>query len=224
MERNASEHQLQGRMSNVLAAALGMALTMSLAPVAGAGPMTPPQVPSNIVAPAGNKAFLLGHAIGTQNYICVPSATSASGVAWKLFTPQATLFNDDGKELTTHYFSPNRFEANSDPKVVVTDGMIRATWQHSKDSSIVWAKLHVHPNGTAASVVVDPAAIPWLLLDVVNGVDGPEGGDALSDATFIQRLNTTGGLAPSQGCSMASQLGNSAFVPYTADYVFYARD
>jgi hypothetical protein len=40
-------------------------------------------------APAGNTAFLTGHALGTQNYICLPSPSEFS---WTLFGPQATLF------------------------------------------------------------------------------------------------------------------------------------
>jgi hypothetical protein len=39
--------------------------------------------------------------------------------------------------------------------------------------------------------------------------------------SFIQRLNTVGGLAPSTGCDSPSNLGNLAFVPYQADYFFY---
>src|SRR4051794_15288457 len=49
----------------------------------------PPPVPSGLEVPAGNAAFLKGHAVGTQNYVCLPSA---SGVAWTFFAPQATLF------------------------------------------------------------------------------------------------------------------------------------
>jgi Protein of unknown function (DUF3455) len=82
----------------------------------------PPPVPANLQVPAGNKLFLVGHAVGTQNYICLPAE---GGVKFTLFTPQATLF-DEGKQLTTHYFSPNPVEG----------GVIRAAWQHSKDSSL----------------------------------------------------------------------------------------
>ena len=68
---------------------------------------------------------------------------------------------------------------------------------------------------------VAPGAIPWLLLQVVGAQDGPTGGDKLSETTFIQRLNTSGGIAPSTGCAMATDVGKRAFVPYTADYFFY---
>ena len=164
--------------------------------------------------PEGNKLFLVGHATGTQNYVCRPSG---AGVAYVLFTPQATLFGDDGGQIITHYFSPNPIEPNTDPKVVA-DGTIRATWQY-KDSSIVWAKLH-QPNG---AVTVDQHAVAWLLLDTAGVQKGPTGGDKLFKTTFVQRLNTTGGLPPSTGCSSPTDAGNFAFVPYTADYFFYQK-
>ncbi len=176
------------------ATALAMAFAVSLP--AHAGKVTPPPVPPNLQVQAGNHAFLEGHGIGTQNYVCAPSATSATGVAYVLFTPEATLFNDDDDQRITHFFSPNPnpLDPNTNP-AVVADGAIRATWQHSRDTSTVWAKLH--PNG---AVVVNQGAIAWLLLDVVGAEDGPTGGDILTKTTQIQRLNTTGGVAPPEGC------------------------
>jgi hypothetical protein len=52
---------------------------------------------------------------------------------------------------------------------------------------------------------------------------GPTGGRALTGTTFIQRVNTHGGAAPGSGCHQLSDVGQRAFVPYTADYVFYER-
>lgn len=177
--------------------------------------ITPPPLPPGLApVPAGNKLFLGTHAVGTQNYVCKPSG---AGVAYVLFTPEATLFGEDGGQVITHYFSPNPFEPNTDPKVVA-DGTIRATWQY-RDTSTIWAKVH-QPNG---AVTVDPTAIAWLTLDVVGAQNGPTGGDVLTKTTFVQRLNTTGGLAPSTGCSSLTDLGNTAFVPYTADYFFYKK-
>ena len=178
--------------------------------------LTPPPLPAGLApVPPGQKLFLVGHAVGTQNYVCRPSG---AGFAYILFTPEATLFREDGGQVITHYFSPNPFEQpNTDPKVVA-DGTIRATWQH-RDTSTVWAKLH-QPDG---AVNVDPNAIAWLLLDVVGAQNGPIGGDVLTKTTFIQRLNTTGGLAPSTGCSSLTDVGNQAFVKYTADYFFYMQ-
>jgi hypothetical protein len=169
--------------------------------------ITPPRVPANIQVPAGNKVFLVGHAVGTQNYVCLPSGT---GFNFVLFTPQATLFSDHDKQVTTHYFSPNPFEG----------GTIRATWQHSRDTSTVWGETI---QSSSDPNFVAPGAIPWLLLQRVGAKDGPSGGDTLTATTFIQRLNTSGGVAPSRGCSSSTNVGNQAFVPYTANYFFYKR-
>lgn len=86
-----------------------------------------------------------------------------------------------------------------------------------KDTSTVWAR--VAPFSTP--VVVTPGEIPWLLLEVVGEEDGPTGGHKLTETTFIQRLNTSGGVAPSTGCTGSADLGKKALVPYTTDYFFY---
>jgi hypothetical protein len=50
---------------------------------------------------------------------------------------------------------------------------------------------------------------------------GTQAGTAGEDPLIIQRLNTVGGPAPSTGCAVPSDVGHEAFVPYTADYLFY---
>jgi hypothetical protein len=42
----------------------------------------------------------------------------------------------------------------------------------------------------------------------------------MSDVTFIQRLDTVGGLAPTSACD-AQHVGEVAGVEYTATYYFY---
>jgi hypothetical protein len=205
---NAPENQVTRRILPIAcAAALAVAFTGSLSHSAHANKeaVAPPPVPANIQVPAGNKAFLQGHAVGTQDYLCLPSA---SGYAWTLFGPQATLFNDHDKQVITHFLSPNPLEG----------GTPRATWQHSEDTSTVWGQAIATSSDPA---FVAPGAIPWLLLQVVGAEDGPTGGHKLTATTFIQRLNTSGGVAPSTGCSQSTDVGKRAFVPYTADYFFY---
>lgn len=121
--------QTTGRFLLIACAlALTGALTASLAqPVHANGQIVVPPVPANLVVPPGNKVFLMGFASGTQNYICLPSATASSGFAWTFFGPQATLFDDDMKQIITHFLSPNPDE----------NGTPRATWQHSRDTSAV---------------------------------------------------------------------------------------
>jgi len=232
---NTPKNQITCRsLLTVCATALAMAFMVSLPRPSHADPVTPPPVPTNIQVPAGNKVFLKGFAVGTQNYICLPcpnlitpaAMCPASGFAWAFFGPQATLFNDHEKQLITHYFSPNPFETNTNP-ALVADGPIRATWQH-RDTSTVWGKVRpADPNipgdlGDSSSdpAFVAPGAIPWVKVTATGVEDGPTGGDTLSKTTFIQRLNTSGGVAPSTGCA-SSDVGHQAFVPYTADYFFY---
>ena len=210
-------HTTRRILLSTCATALAVAFTVTLSHPARAEKVTPPPVPTEIQVPAGAKAFLEGHAVGTQNYICLPcpNATTpvalcpdASGFAWILFTPQATLFNDREEPRTTHFFSPNPSE----------NGTIRAAWQHSRDTSIVWGGRAV-PSSDPDFVA--PNAIPWLLLPAAGVQDGPTGGDTLTATTFIHRLNTSGGVAPSTGCASSTDVGSKAFVPYTADYFFY---
>ena len=51
-----------------------------------------PTTPERITPPAGTFAFLLGHGVGTQGYVCLPSSTG--GVSWTVNNarPEATLF------------------------------------------------------------------------------------------------------------------------------------
>jgi hypothetical protein len=186
-------------------AAVGAAFTVSLPP-AHAANVKPPPVAADIQVPVGNEVFLKGHAVGTQDYICLPAA---SGVAWTFFAPQATLFNDEDQQVVTHFLSPNPRE----------NGVPRATWQGSRDTGTVWGKTIA---SSSDSAFVAAGSIPWLLLQVVGAQVRASGGDELSKTTFIQRLNTAGGAAPSTGCTQAD-VGKGAFVPYTADYFFYRQ-
>ena len=200
-----------------LAISLAAAFAVSLPQPARARNITPPAVPFDLrVDPAANVPFLEGHAFGTQNYICLPSG---NGFKFVLFTPEATLFDplDPGTQLTTHFFSPN---ANPVPPNPLELGKIRATWQHSKDTSIVWGGTAI-PSTDPNFVAKD--AIAWLTLPVAGVKAGPGGGGILTATTFIQRVHTSGGVAPSEECTDLNDLGTEAFVPYEADYFFYRK-
>jgi Protein of unknown function (DUF3455) len=172
--------------------------------------ITPPPMPFNIqVDLEANKPFLVGHATGTQNYICLPAG---GGFKFALFTPQATLFNDDNKELITHYFSPNPAEG----------GIIRATWQNSRDTSKFWGSAGPNDSSTDQNFVA-PGAVAWVKLTFAGSEVGPTGGDALTGTTFVQRVNTAGGVAPALGCASSADVGHEEFVPYRADYIFYKK-
>jgi hypothetical protein len=91
------------------------------------------------------------------------------------------------------------------PQVLHTVGPV---WTFVVDGSSVTA--------TAQASSPVPNAIPQLLLKSASN----RGPGLLSAVTYIQRLNTTGGLAPTGTCSE----GTTASVPYTARYTFWVAD
>ena len=190
-------------------AAMFTTLVFILAISAPAGfaqaPTALPAVPDAIQVPAGNQLFLVRHAVGTQDYVCLPSGSEFKFV---LVTPRATLFDDDEQKAGTHYFSPNPFEG----------GTTRVTWEDLADTDTVWGQAIQTSTDTD---FVAPGAIGWLLLKVVGAESASGSHEAQAPTTYVQRLNTVGGVAPSTGCSSSTDVGNQAFVPYLADYYFY---
>lgn len=174
----------------LLAGIAAAAAALSVTQVAQAGPL-PPTVPGPIQVLAGNKVFLVGHAVGVQIYSCNPTA---GGFAWGFVAPRANLYNDHGKLIITHFGGP--------------------TWQAKDGSKVV--------GQPEASVTVDATAIPWVRLSAASTAAGPDG-DRLVDTTYIQRIATTGGLAPPAAECTAATAGTVAEVPYTADYYFWKK-
>src|SRR6516162_2349815 len=230
---NTPEHRITRRILPIACAtALAAVFTVSAShPARAAQIIVPPNLPASLRVDPPNHPFLLGKAKGTQNYTCTTRVDAAGNpvldaagnptFAWKLYTPEATLFRDDPtdpKQLITHFFSPNPDEFNADP---LTDGHpIRATWQDSNDTSTVWARTVVPGD----SVTVTPGAIAWPKLTGVGVQFGPTGGGALTQTTFVQRVNTVGGAAPpADTCDSLQEVGKQAFRPYTADYIFYTK-
>lgn len=83
------------------------------------------------------------------------------------------------------------------------------TWEASDGSKVVGALQQ-----QAASP--DPSAIPWLLLKAKSN----EGTGAFSNVTYIQRVDTAGGKAPSNGCDQ-THANTEVRIDYTAYYYFY---
>jgi hypothetical protein len=80
------------------------------------------------------------------------------------------------------------------------------TWEAPDGSKVVGKVL---ANRSAPK----PGAIPWLLLSAKSSGSGE-----LADVRFVQRVNTSGGAAPSGACPT---VGAEQRVDYTADYIFY---
>ena len=80
------------------------------------------------------------------------------------------------------------------------------TWEAPDGSKAVGKVLANEPAPKAG-------AIPWLLLSAESSASG-----ALAGVRFVQRVNTSGGVAPSGTCPT---VGTEQRVDYTADYIFY---
>ena len=64
--------------------------------------------------PAGNKVFLVGHAVGVQIYSC---SSTPTGFGWTFVAPRADLFNDRGKLIMSHFGGPT-WQARDGSRVV----------------------------------------------------------------------------------------------------------
>jgi len=92
---------------------------------------------------------------------------------------------------------------------VVGNHFAGPTWQGHDGSAVVGEVLERADSP-------DPGAIPWLLLEAKEHA----GSGAFSTITHIQRLNTVGGAAPTEGCD-ADHAGDEVREPYEASYAFY---
>jgi Protein of unknown function (DUF3455) len=115
-----------------------------------------------------------------------------NGASWGFVAPVATLFAEPNYfgEVGIHYVGP--------------------TWKSKSGSKVGGRRVP----GTGCSP--DPNAIPWLLLESVS----PSGPGVFRSVTYIQRVNTTGGMSPT---NQGSNIDEVVEVPYTAEYYFYRR-
>ena len=180
----------------VAAAAL---LALALAVPAAAEPGNDNRAPvlegeaARLTVEVGNKLAFHAYAEGVQIY-------RWTGAAWTFVGPEAVLYahegdadDDDGAAgfgiIATHYATP-----------------AGPAWESASGSKVIGQRLD--------GVPVDPTAIDWLLLKA-KSADAP---GIFHGVTFIQRLNTTGGKAPT---AAGDFIGQEVGIPYTADYFFY---
>src|SRR4051794_18088509 len=139
------------RVQRVLAAAFVLGFGLARIPHAQAQDLQAPTTPAIITPPAGNSVFLVGHAVGTQGYTCLPAGTGASTASWtvKSARPEATLFhNFIGRrfQIITHFLTPDTSPNDAAPDPIPFGS---ATWQSSLDSSKLWAQV-LHSNSIPA--------------------------------------------------------------------------
>src|SRR5262245_31330189 len=111
-----------------------------------------------------------------------------NGTSWAFVAPEAVLFAGAGDDGPVGIHSAG------------------PTWESASGSKVVGTVLE--------RCTPDPDAIPWLKLGAVSS----EGPGIFRGVTFIQRVNTAGGLAPADPGDFP---GEEARVPYAAEYYFY---
>jgi hypothetical protein len=146
---------------------------------------------------------------GVPSTLAPPATESlkfkANAVGVQIYICNATLAGTYGWAA----LAPQANLFNDDGKLVGTH-FIGPTWQSNDGSSVVGSKLVAAPGQVGA--------VPWLLLKAVSHA-AEEG--RFSDVTYVQRLSTVGGIAPSDVCDATHNLGTVVQVPYSAEYFFY---
>jgi uncharacterized protein DUF3455 len=174
---------------------LNILFALALPALCGATDNRAPELPpiaASLAVAEGNKVHFHAYAVGVQIYIATPSAADPTQFVWTFTAPEAVLFDADGDTVGIHY---------------AYAGPTRPAWETESGSLVVGAR-------TVPPVTVTPGAIPWLIINAIQAT-GP---GVLDGTTYIQRVNTTGGVAPG---AAPTQAGQEARVPYTAEYYFY---
>lgn len=151
------------------------------------------EIPAILEVPEGHKLAFRTYATGVQIYEVKRNVNDPNVFEWVNTAPSADLYVDPNYNnlVGTHYGGP-------------TWDFIQGPF---KDEKAVAKKIE--------GVVVDPTAVPWLLLITRPNLSSPG-----NKVTYIQRVCTTGGLAPAI-VPNESNLGQMEEVPYTATYLFY---
>jgi hypothetical protein len=111
-----------------------------------------------------------------------------NGTSWSFVGPEAVLYVDDGLE----------------GEIGIHYG--GPTWESVSGSKVVAT--------VEERCFPDPDSIPWLRLKASSA----EGPGIFEGVTYIQRVNTEGGLAPADAGEF---VGEVVRVPYAAEYYFY---
>jgi hypothetical protein len=158
----------------------------------------PSNVPAIIQTPNGATLIHHFHAAGTQNYECtatVGAGDAGTTYAWRFVAPEAVLLDNCVNHVGTHYAG--------------SQGASTPRWQYTADGSFV--------QGVKVQASPVAGSIPELLLAATETTSG-----AFADVTYVQRLATASGAAPSAADCTAGNVDEVRKSGYSAEYYFYA--
>lgn len=113
-----------------------------------------------------------------------------NGTTWTFVEPWAQLF------------------ANKYDQMPIGTHYIGPTWETTRGSKVTGA--------VSRRCTVESGSIPWLLLTATPVSDR----GIFAKVTFIQRVRTSGGIAPTEP---GTTIGQWSSVPYTSEYLFYRK-
>ncbi|MDP3412301.1 MAG: DUF3455 domain-containing protein, partial [Polaromonas sp.] len=153
--------------------------TAAVSLIAACGSMTPMKpsysqaaLLAAVQVPAGNRVALETVGIGEITYQCSAKKDMAGQYEWVFAGPDARLMDRSGKQVGKYYGPP-------------------ATWEAMDGSRLTAVQLAVAPNtGMAGS-------IPLQLVKANPAM----GSGAMQGVTYIQRVDTRGGVAPAMPCT-----------------------
>jgi hypothetical protein len=177
-----------GRMKTTLSALLVALVALASSARADQGDERRGPTPELPSPVCDDIAVPAGHKLSSHMYAFGVQIYRWSGSAWVFVAPEATLFADACYG-----------------KEVGTH-YAGPTWEANDGSTVVGARLE--------DCAPYPGAIPWLLLRASANT----GHGRFARVTYIQRVNTIGGTAPSE---VGTFVGQEARVPYTTEYLFY---
>ena len=155
------------------------------------GPLVEPTVPAALSVPTTATMVARYHEVGTQIYTCLPDPTVPA---------------DAGTSDIWTFKAPSATLYNSHCCVAGTH-FAGPTWRSVDGSTVVGDKV-------ASAASPNANSIPMLLLKAKSNT----GSGIFSNVTYVQRLDTQGGVAPSGACDTE---GAELAVPYEANYYFY---
>ena len=149
-------------------------------------------LPEAVRVPAGEAQKLWTSTVGGEITYECRDKKDAAGQTEWVFVGPAAQLKDASGKVVGKYYGPP------------------ATWEANDGSKVSGKQLAVAPN--------QPGSIPLQLVKA----DPAVGAGAMQGVSYIQRLKTVGGVAPSAACTTATK-GSKQVVAYSADYVFYGR-
>ena len=156
----------------------------------GTSPYSQVGLPDAVKVPAGHVVAMEAVGTGDITYECRVKTGMAGQFEWVFVGPDAKLMDRKGTQIG-RYFGPP------------------ATWENKDGSKLTGAQVAVAP----ANNMND---IPVQLVKANPAM----GNGAMQGLSYIQRVATRGGIAPSTACGAAT-LGQKQLVKYQADYIFW---